>query len=163
MRYTISITVELPDGATVEEVKVEPSDDTPLGARPMTGPSVLSDAVAKRVTTIAPRDQAEHIRDYLERVSTELGVSIELPDGKRIDYLNLYPPAGHRRRRAASVTLTSGRTEIYCDPGHSEGRSHAEPDTHNGVPVQLKIYLDSAAAVAEAAVLTEIAIDENRR
>jgi hypothetical protein len=162
MRYTISITVELPDGATVGEVKIKAADSVPLPPTAST-PSALASAVAERLATIAPRDLASPIGDYLKQVSTELGLSIELPEGKRIDYLNLYPPAGHRRRRAASVTLTSGRTEIYCDPRHIEGRTHAEPDLHNDVPVQVKIYLDSAAAVAEAADITAIAVEENRR
>jgi len=163
MRYTISITLELPDGATVEGVTVEPVGDGSSPTGSIETSRGLSDVVAERVATIAPRHLATHICEYLERVSTELGLSIELPDGKRIDYVNLYPPAGHRRRRAASVTLTSGRTEVYCDPRHAEGRSHAEPDKHNGVPVQLKIYLDSTAAIDEAATLTAIAVDENRR
>jgi len=162
MKHVITIEVDLPPGAAIGAVRVEPASPDSEAAHPSPASGVATQ-VEQRVATVAPRSLHQWIRLYLERVAEEFATSVEIPTGKRTDYLNLYPPAGHPRRRTSSITLTSGRTEIYCDPRHAEGRSHAEPDKHNGVPKQVKIYLDSEDAVEEAIELTAIAIEENRR
>lgn len=150
---TLIITISIPDDAEID-VRSEVSSNEP--ARP-TEPEVSPD-VRKRIGT-AKRGLRPFMLQYIERCASELACRTVVPTGKREDYLNTFPPVEYKRKRVSSLTITSGRLEIYCDPSLAERFPNAEEDLHNGVPVQVKLYLQDEQAVDSALELTRLAIE----
>lgn len=150
----IMIKIRVPDGMSVEvaELAVHPEEVQAADAMP-TLPEV-----DERLQT-GKRSLVSFMTGYIERCATELGCTTIVPEGKRTDYLNTFPPPRHKHKRVSSLTVTSGRLEVYCDPALAQQFPPAQEDKHNGVPVQVKIYLTSNEAVDAAIELTRRAID----
>ncbi len=109
--------------------------------------------------TTPPPAVAEHELRFVELCATQLGLVARLPKSERT-YVNLVPPKRFGTKRAAAFEIRSGRVEIYCDPAHADTHPLADEVRHNGVPVAVKVYLTSPAAVDEAITLTRIGLDE---
>ncbi len=149
----IIITISIPDGAEVD-VRSEVSSNEPDRTRE----SAVNPDVRKRIGT-AKRGLRPFMLQYIERCASELACRTVVPTGKREDYLNTFPPVEYKRKRVSSLTITSGRLEVYCDPSLAERFPNAEKDLHNDVPVQVKLYLLDEETVDEAVELTRLAIE----
>lgn len=167
MTHRITIDLELPEGATVTDVRVDtlehsqrtggaPSEDGPLGAD-----------VLNRIGTAPP--QYEAVLRAFAQFAAEHGCLVQVPQSKRPDYLNVVAPPNCRRRRVASFMVRESREhrgpryEAYCGPEHAAAHSPAEPDLHHGVPVQCKGYFGDSGGLEAAKALLLVAIEESRR
>src|SRR5690349_19218934 len=97
-KIVITITVELPEGATVEVQDASTSRDR--GAR--------DDGQAFTEANV-------RLRPFLTRFEDAVrthDIRIERPDAERQDYRNVFPPPGYGASRLGSVNITSGRYEL---------------------------------------------------
>lgn len=163
----ITFTLIVPDGAELVDVEttLQPAKPDNVDREAERGGPLASN-VLRRIET-APPEYQELLQQFAERCQSELGCSVAVPQSKREDYANVYGPFGRKGRVASfmvreSTRLRGPRVEIYCDPGHAASHPPAEPDLHNGRPVQVKIYLGDPGALDAALVLVQIAIEERR-
>lgn len=162
----ITITLNVPAGTEVRDVTTEVISDgiEPAEQRQQATPHAAK--VAERIAT-APAEYQNLLNDFVGRCEQELDCAVEIPPAKRTDYLNMYLKSGRRARVASfmvreSEQLRGPRAEIYCDPAHAPSHPPAEPDLHNGRPVQVKVYLGDPGAIDAAVALVRIAIAEHR-
>ncbi len=156
---TITITISMPDEMDAE--LAAPSGDAGIALEASSDDTLLSSSVLARIAT-APIAYRDVLTEFAERLELEFGCTVAVPTSKREDYLNVY--SGKTRVASFMVRdsnqLRGPRAEIYCAPENAEAHPPAEPDLHNGRPVQAKIYLGDEGAVDAAAALVRIAIDE---
>lgn len=147
---TISISLDVPDGTTVNIKTVDDSKTEATG---------LSAEVADRVERLVPTRYRPYVKSYLERVA-ELGCIPEVPDSERRDeYVNVFPPERCRRARVSGLSYSSSRTALYTGPVDLDGYTLAEQTFNSGTYAYPKLaHLDSEVAVQEALQLTEVAI-----
>lgn len=160
---TITLKLNLPDGVTLDGI--DASVDEESLAEPVALSGALASSVADRIGT-APGRYHDLLTELAERCRTELGCAVEVPDGKREDYLNIYGPGRKRFRPGGfmvreSTVRRGPRMEIYCDPKHAATHPPAEENLHNGHPVSVKVYLADEGALDVAIGLMKIALEEH--
>lgn len=157
-RIELTLTLEIEaTGAELLAVRVADSSGSSETTAPLGDD--LSPVARRMIEEQAPPSLAPFELDFVERCAVELQLRLEPPSGSRT-YVNLYPPKRYGSKRAANVTTTSGRAEIFCDPSHAAAYEHAEVVENKGDPVAVKVYLTSTQAVDEAVELTRIGLEE---
>lgn len=155
IEITLTLQIETGDADVLDIRVADPTSgatSAPLG-------DDISPLARRMIEEQAPPSIAQFEMDFAERCVTELQLRVEPPSGGRT-YVNLYPPKRYGSKRAANVTTTSGRAEIFCDPSNAADFKHAEVVENKGEPVAVKVYLTSAEAVEEAVELTRQGLSE---
>jgi hypothetical protein len=162
----ITLRIEAPEGVEVVAVTTSegsPPEEASSDPSPDPVPRILPPDIESMIESAAPPRKAEFEREYLLRCLQELSLSASPPKTGDRQYVNLLPrEKKYGSKRAAVLDPKSGRVEIYCDPTDTaaENLQHAAPVLHKGVPVAIKVYLDSEEALGQAFFLTLVGLNE---
>jgi hypothetical protein len=155
---TITINLDVPEGTSVNVTTNQPEVEAfNAGGIPA--------AVQAKINSLVPSRYRPYFEDYVQRVITEYGCTVEIPDNDRKDdYLNVYPPARCRRSRVSGITYSSSRAAIYTGAIDLAGFELAVETFNNDKYAYPKLpHLDSQEAVDEALRLSAIAIERLER
>lgn len=117
---TITLTIQIPDGASVAVQTQAPEDLDPDDADSRQG------ALRWMEQHTPARQQRTH-RQLLERLNEEFGLVGTRPSTGSRPYLNFYPESRYGDARIGALTLSSGRFYAVLNPDLADEFSGAEP------------------------------------